>query len=50
MELKYQQFIIICSTTPRFNRTFMELKFVDNDSRIDWNNRFNRTFMELKFM
>ena len=31
-----------------FNRTFMELKFVNKDLHLEQIARFNRTFMELK--
>ena len=33
---------------PRFNRTFMELKYQSDRPRTDEQHRFNRTFMELK--
>ena len=35
---------------PRFNRTFMELKYGICNAGIYVKGRFNRTFMELKFL
>ena len=38
-----------CRTRSRFNRTFMELKFLTTKTFNTNLNRFNRTFMELKY-
>ena len=50
MELKSRDALYSVSALPRFNRTFMELKYDIATFRKTPFKSFNRTFMELKLM
>ena len=48
MELKLEQNVFVRCRQSRFNRTFMELKFLKSRKYLNCQESFNRTFMELK--